>query len=96
MRQRRYLRIQTMNHRMQGNRVIHIGIDGRIMFQNFAIEVEHANIRWTKRTERRPKPIHQHFIFANGYAQMARDSCAQAGSIQRPRRTTNIELKAIN
>jgi hypothetical protein len=96
MRQRYNLRIQAMDHRMQGNRVIHVGIHGRIVLQDFTIEVKRADVHWTKRAEGRPKPVHQHSIFANGYAEMSRDSCAQAGTIECSRRTTNIKLNGFN
>jgi hypothetical protein len=74
MRQSYDLRIQTMYHRMQCNGVIHVGIDGRIVFQNFAIKVERANICRAKRAEGWPKPVHEHFVLADGDAQMPSDS----------------------
>jgi hypothetical protein len=96
MRQSYDLRIQTMYHRMQCNGVIHVRVDGRIVLQNFSVEVKDADVRRTKRTKGWTEAVHQHLVLADGYAQMTRDSRTQAGTIKRPRRAADIELNGIN
>ena len=96
MRQRRDLRIVAVNHRMQRDRLIHVGIDRWIVLQHFAVEIEGADVRRAQRAKGRPKAVHQHLVFANRHAQMSGNARAQPRAIQCPRRTANIKLHGFN
>jgi hypothetical protein len=85
-----------MDYGVEGDGVIHIRIDGRIVFQDFALEIKGDNVSGTQGCKRRPKAIHEHFIFANGHAEVTGDANAQCGPIQNARSTTDIPLNAFN